>query len=114
MKKNELPKLSPYRIWWVIVTPFRGCVRKTDIKRLGGDIRVRPPFHEDRFCVFFPSKEKAIAFVTANHNLSKPYGARLLSDKQFGNIKVTYSSKSGIVWDIPYTSMQAAEIFVMQ
>lgn len=114
MKKNELPKLSPYRIWWVIITPYKGCVRKCDIMRLGGISRGGFSFHQERFCSCFPSKEKAIAFVTANHNLSKPYGARLLSDKQFGNIKVTYSSKSGIVWDIPYTSMQAAEFFVMQ
>ena len=111
---NELPKLSPYRIWWVIITPISGCVRKADIKRLGGDIRVRPPFHEDRFCVFFPSKEKALAFVTAHYNLSKPYEARLLTDRQFGNVKVSYNSKNGVVWDIPYTAKQRAEVFVMQ
>lgn len=70
--------------------------------------------HLKRFCVPFPSKEKALAFVTSKYNLRKPYKARLLTDKQFGNIKVIYRSMSGDVWDIPFTAKQLAEVFTMQ
>ena len=52
--------------------------------------------------------------MTDYHNLSKFYKARLLTDKQFGNIKVIYRSMSGDVWDIPYTSKQKADVYVMQ
>lgn len=114
MKKNELPKLSPYRIWWVIISPISGCVRKSDIVRMGRASSNPFAIHLKRFCVPFPSREKALAFVTAGHNLSKPYEARLLSDKQFGSIKVIYRSMSGDVWDIPFTARQLAEVFTMQ
>ena len=114
MKKNELPKLSPYRIWWVIVTPFKGCVRKCDIKRLDGISRSGYSFHQERFCACFPSNETALAFVLAYHNLSKPYQARLLTDKQFGDIRVEYLPNGDTLWDIPYTSKQVADVYVMQ
>ena len=114
MKKNVLPKLSPYRIWWVIVTPYEGCVRKCDIKRLGGITHSGYPYRQHSSCFCFPSKEKALAFVTANHNLSKPYQARILTDKQYGNIRITFLPNGDTVWDIPYTSRQAAEVFEMQ
>lgn len=114
MKKNEFPKLSPYKIWWVIVTPYKGYVRKSDIKRLGGTPYVSLHLHHERFYSPFPSREKALAFVSANHNLSKPYQARLLTDKQFGDIQVEYLPNGATFWDIPYTSKQAAEVFVMQ
>ena len=114
MKKNELPKLSPYRIWWVIITPYNGCVRKVDIMRLGGIPGGGFSFHQERYCSCFPSKEKAVAFITANHNLSKPYKARLLTDKQFGDIRIEYLPNGATLWDIPYTAKQAAEVFVMQ
>lgn len=114
MRTNELPKLSAYKTWWVIVTPVKGCVRKIDIKRMGGHTQVRTPFHEDRFCACFASKDKALNFIDSPHNLSKQYEARLLTDKQFGDIKVTWLPQGGQEWDIPYTRKQKNEVFIMK
>lgn len=114
MKKDELPNLSPYKMWWVIVSPYNGIVRKCDIMRLERFSRGGFNFHQERFCSFFPSKEEALAFITANLRLSKLYEARLVTDKQFGDIRVKYLPSGASLWDIPYTSKQDAEVFVMQ
>lgn len=98
-------ELSPYKIYWAEFIPMTGLyVTKKDIAALGE--KFYRGIHNKTYRKHFPSKEKAIAFVTNfNGKLSKRYKVLLCTDKQFGMTK----QEEG--YAIHYTKKQLQEVY---
>ena len=105
MAKKGIKRIefSPYKIYWAEFIPTTGkYVTKQDIAALGHKSYVG--IHNKTWRKHFPSKEKAIAFITNfNGKLSKRYKVLLFTDKQFGMAK----QETG--YAIPYTQKQLNE-----
>lgn len=83
MKTTEL---SAYRIYWAEFFPAYGVVTKHDRKQLGEIMS----YHKSpkTYRKHFPSKEKAVEFLTNfNKPLNKPYTVLLFTYRQFALAK---------------------------
>lgn len=97
-------KLSPYKVYWVELTPSEGIVTKHD-RRLFGDTYQRGT--EKRHRKHFPSKQEALDWL-ANFDatrLDKSYSCCLFTDKQFSLAKAEYN------FAIPFTTKQRNEVY---
>ena len=97
------PILSAYKIWWAEFTPTTGrVVTKHDQRKLGG---IQVWRGEKRFRRHFPSRDKALEFVTTfSGKLDKRYAVRFFSDKQFSMAKESEG------YAIPFTKKQMEDV----
>lgn len=97
-------KLSPYKVYWVELTPSEGIVTKHD-RRLFGEYCLTGK--ESKHYKHFPSKQDALNWL-ANFDatrLDKSYSCRLFTDKQFGLAKAEHN------FAIPFTTKQRNEVY---
>jgi len=101
-----MKEVSAYKIWWAEFTPTTGrFVTKHDNKVISGRI-INLGIYQKRILLHFPSKEKAIEFIsTFSKKLDKRYAIRLFTDKQFSMA----NQENG--YTIPYTKKQLNEIY---
>lgn len=74
--------LSPYQIHWVILIPTRLNATKGDAKALGCEFK-----NKDLLFKHFPTAEDANKWIDVHFigfQITKPYKAYVMSDKQFG------------------------------
>lgn len=106
MKRMEDTTLSPYKVYWVELTPSKGIVTKHD-RRLFGDFCLCGK--EKRYRKHFSCKQEALEWL-ANFNatrLDKSYSCRLFTDKQFSLAKAEDN------FAIPFTSKQLKEVYYL-
>lgn len=93
--------INPYEITWVIIEPATGIVTKADAKKMG-----LCTLNKKIGTKVFANKENAIKWIKSQ-KASKRYICRMITDKQFGMIKV------GANVVIPFTSKQVKEAYTI-
>lgn len=105
-------KTSAYKIYWVEFTAEQGKVVKKDIEAINGRKGFDDyAFGNGKYYKHFDSRESAVNFLkNFNRPLQKKYTCKLLTDKQFGMIKITFVNGKSI-WEVPFTTKQNNEIY---
>lgn len=98
--------LSPYTISWVIIEPVKGVVTQHD-RKMFGELNTTSIRNKQAF-IHFANRSKALEYLKGfDKKLDKKYMCRIITDAQFGKIKV---QKDG-TFDIPYTQKQLKEVY---
>ena len=89
--------LNKYQISWIVLTPKTGKATKRDQKIFNSSDSSAyfsiGTFNQNLWS-HFSSKEKAQEVVSKLRKANKNYTATIITDAQFGNIKIDYNTKS--------------------
>ena len=89
--------LNKYQISWIVLTPKTGKATKRDQKIFNSSDSSANfsigAFNQNLWS-HFSSKEKAQEVVSKLRKANKNYTATIITDAQFGNIKIDYNTKS--------------------
>lgn len=98
--------MNKYKISWLFLEPLKGKATKRDAKIFNSTSKYKIfslNIFNNYILAHFPTKEEAEKMRDKLHKANKDYKAIIITDAQFGNIKIDYKNEA---YNVPFTKMQ--------